>query len=142
MHIHCTYTHAAYPVLNKTISSTKLASVPLGGEITVPCAYLRGAFEERYDVTWYQGVHQVDTSVMQYNRYEVRRDFSLVIRDMKPGDASNAYYCQVRVNVTNDIMIVRRAPFISVDVLGKVLFMTRYKSNNSSVAISEYYGLR
>lgn len=114
----------AYPVLNTNISMTDLPAVPLGGTITVPCAYPRGAFEERYEVTWYRGVHVINTSAMEFNRYQVLRNFSLAIQEVKPGDASNGYYCQVRVNVTSDI-IVRQAPFITVEVLDPITISQR-----------------
>lgn len=105
---------------------TGLSAVPLDGTITVPCAYPRGAFEDRYEVTWYRGVHVINTLTTQFSRYQVLRNFSLMIEDVKSEDASNAYYCQVRVNVTSGI-IVRQAPFITVEVLGMLAFFLLLK---------------
>ena len=120
-----THDHTAYPVLNRNLRSTGVTSslsVLLGGAITVPCPYERGTFEERYRVTWYQGVNMIDTSAVQFNRHVILRNFSLMIQGVKPGDASNAYYCQVQVNTTDDI-VVRQSPFITVEVLGMSSFI-------------------
>lgn len=113
------HTLAAFPVLNRTLSVTSLPLVPVGGTLSVPCAFPRGVLEDRYAVTWYRGVHEVDTSSMEFSRYEVQRDFSLVIRDMRSEDASNAYYCQVRVSLTDSFVVSRQAPFLTVEVIGK-----------------------
>jgi hypothetical protein len=101
---------------------TSALSVPLGGAVVVPCPYERGTFEERYGVTWYQGVNEVDTQTD--NRYEVLRNFSLMIEGVKPTDASNAYKCQVQVNTTDGV-ITRQSPYITVEVLGKILIIVQ-----------------
>ena len=54
------------------------------------------------------------------NRYQVHRNFSLMIQDVTPTDASNAYYCQVHVNTTEGDIITRQSPYITVEVLGKI----------------------
>lgn len=111
---------AAHPVLNRNLRSagvTSSLSVPLGGAVVIPCPYERGTFEERYGVTWYQGLNEVDTQTN--NRYEVLRNLSLMIADVKPTDASNAYYCRVQVNTTDDV-ITRQSPYITVEVLGEI----------------------
>lgn len=113
---------AALPVLNTNINVKGVPAGELGRAITVPCAYERGVFEDRYTVTWYRGVHVIDTSAVEFSRYQILRNFSLAIRDLKPEDASKAYYCQVRVNSTGDI-IVRQAPFVTVEVRGMLGFL-------------------
>ena len=54
------------------------------------------------------------------NRDQVHRNFSLMIQDVIPTDASNAYYCQVHVNTTEGNIITRQSPYIAVEVLGKI----------------------
>ena len=107
----------AYPYLNKRITTTRLAAVSLGDTVLVPCAYEPGALEDRYRVTWYKGANRVDPTT---RRFEVLRNFSMLIRDVKASDASEGYYCEVRVNALNGSgTIVRQAPYINVNVLGK-----------------------
>ena len=105
-------------MLDLSISSTRLAPVAISDTITVPCAYPRGRFANRYSVTWFKGLVEVDLDVAQFDRYLIQQDFSLVIRSVVPDDASDAYYCQVRVNVANGSTVVKTAPFINVNVLG------------------------
>ena len=120
--------HAAHPVLNRNLRSaagtgiTSSLSVLLGGAIVIPCPYERGTFEERYGVTWYQGAQLINTSDMARtsNRYQVLRNLSLMIEDVKPTDASNAYCCRVHVNTTEGDIITRQSPYITVEVLGKI----------------------
>ena len=123
-----TQSHAAHPVLNRNLRSAAGAgitgplSVPLRETVVIPCPYERGTFEERYGVTWFQGVQMINTSdvAQTNNRYQVHRNFSLMIQDVMPTDASSAYYCQVHVNTTEGDIITRQSPYITVEVLGKI----------------------
>lgn len=127
----CFLLHAAYPYLDKRITSIQRIPGSVGETVTVPCAYPRGRFEDRYGVTWYKGNYRVDTSISQYDHFSIQRDFSMVIGGVKPADASNAYYCEVRVNVTGGEVVVRQAPMINVDVIGRYL-VTHVHSSTSS----------
>ena len=103
----------------RSASETFSLSVPLNRAIVIPCPYERGVFEERYGVTWYQGMNMIDNLVAESaGRYEILQNFSLMIQDAKPMDASNAYYCRVQVNTTDDVVITRQSPFITLEVLG------------------------
>ena len=116
-------TRAAYPVLDKRITSTKLAPVSLSDTVCVPCAYQRGRIDDRQqDVVWYKGMDRVNPSVSQFSRYEILRNFTLMIRDVKSSDASDAYYCQVNVTTFNET-VTKQAPLISVTVLGNAPYM-------------------
>lgn len=83
----------------------------------VPCAYQRGRLNVTFrqqEVMWFKGMQQVDTATMP--RYQISTNFSLVIRDVMSGDASDAYSCQVRVTKDN-VTVVKQAPVINVNVI-------------------------
>ena len=66
----------------------------------------------------------MDPTSSTFNRSTVQRDFSLLIRDVQSSDASELYQCEV--NVTDGTQtIVRRAPLISVEVLGMMLYVAK-----------------
>ena len=98
---------------------TRLPPITVGETLLIPCAYQRGAFGDRYQVTWYRGEDRVDPTISLFSHFEVQRNFSLLIRNVQSSDASEVYQCEV--NVTDGMQtIVRRAPFINVNVLGMV----------------------
>ena len=122
---------AAHPVLNRNLrsaSETFFLSVSLDRAIVIPCPYERGVFEERYGGTWYRGMNMIDNLVAESaGRYEILQNFSLMIQDAKPMDASNAYYCRVQVNTTDDVVITRQSPFITLEVLGMACVFCKAK---------------
>lgn len=106
-------------MLDLSISTTRQPPVSIGSFITVPCAYRRGRLADRYEVTWSKGLVEVDTSLQQFDRYEIQQNFSLVIRNVVPDDASDAYHCRIRVRLADDSIVEKTAPNINVNVQGE-----------------------
>lgn len=66
-----------------------------------------------------KGSELIELDKSKFSRFSVLRNFSLVINDTVPEDASRAYACNVNVTIGGGI-VKRYAQTVSLEILGKL----------------------
>lgn len=111
------HTCTAFPTADPVVSAQTIYSVRVGMTAIIDCQYKAiGVFRNSYSVKWVKGVINIDPSLPEFSRYRVLTNFSLVITDTKPSDASDVYACHVTVSVTR-VMTLYGSP-VSLEIRG------------------------
>ena len=83
----------------------------------IHCEYIAGYLKDRHSVTWMKGTTRIEPDKSEFSRFSVLSNFSLVINDTVPDDASRAYACNVSVTI-GGANVKRYAQTVSLEILG------------------------
>lgn len=85
------------------------------------CGFTLGALSQYYEIEWWRGTSLLDTDTPN-SRYRILNNLTLVIENTQISDASDGYFCILRViNTFEGVVYNNTSPDISLQVYSKYI---------------------